>query len=687
MKKRLTAIFLAAAMACGGAPAMAADGGMEAALVSVKSRIDIPAELDIFNSSTYTDDNKTTYSFTWRDAGYKANVSVAADGDGHITAYDYYSNSLYDGQDAVVYKTREEYFEAAESFIKKAAPELFRDEDDRLVRTESSGAIRDNTASFGFVRQRDGVPVVGNTANVTVRYVGGGFAVTYCNIRWDYKTGFENAEGSGVIEPGAYYDRFPLEQVYRKPVKYYRSADAGEDKAELIYRFKNYTAGYMSVYSRAAVEPDDNAIYDRGYASAGGGGGANAKEEAADLTPEERAEVDSVAGLKPAEDITASVSAMAVFGAIPAADSFSKRIYKQNDKYYVGLSYSDYKNLIEKTGKPASVYITADGQTGELLRFSSYYYSGDHDAQYSKEEHSAAEDKINAFLTAQFSGKLAACGEPEISGNNTIIITYPRLVNGVRYVNNYLSAEYTMQNGLMTGFSQEWDDDTTGFTDPAAAIEYEAAVSKMEEYAPVHTVYLKTGGKFRLCCTSDGANTEIDAVSGDKLKPRYGTAEPEVYEYTDISGHWAEQYIKAVAQYGAGLPGTEFRPDTAITQSELLKMLTAARYYGSTDEDAMYESAQDIIPADEKAPDGEVLREDAFVYMIRLMGYARIASMDIFVPGFADGTDISPEKAGALAILRGYGIVQGDDVSVRPKAALTRAEAAALLYNYLTTEK
>lgn len=685
--KRITALLLTAAVVCGSVPALAADSGMEAALVSVKSRIDIPAELTAFDSSAYTNDGETTYSFTWRDAEYSGSISVTADEAGHILSFDRYSDALYEGQDTVVYKTREEYFAAAESFIKKAASELFEDEYDCLMRAESNTVIRNNSARFDFERQMNGVPVVGNTASVAVIYSNGSFTVTDCHIRWDYKTEV-SAEGGADISAADYYNRFPLEMVYRKPVKYYRSTDTDEDKAELIYRFKNNNAGYMSVYTRDEVEPDSDAIYGRGYASAGGGGSANAKDEAAvELTPAERAEVENVAGLKSAADITAGINAMGVFGAIPAADSFTKRIYKQNDKYYVGLSYSDYNNIMENTNKPASVYITSDGQTGELMRFSSYYYKTDYDAQYSEDEQNAARDKINAFLAAQFGGKLAACGEPQQGGYGSVMITYPRLVNGVRYVNNYLSAEYDLENGIMTGFSQEWDDDTNSFTDPASAISDTAAIGKMEEYAPVHLVYLKTGGEFRLCYTSDGANTEIDAVSGDRIKPRYGADDPKSYEYTDISGHWAEKYINAVSQYGAGLPGTEFLPDNKITQSELLRMLAAARSYGYYDEEALYRNARDIIPEAEQAPESEVSREDAFVYIIRLMGFSRIASMDIFVPGFTDGTDVAPDKAGALAILRGYGIVEGDNDSVRPKDTLTRAEAAALIYNYLTTEK
>ena len=241
----------------------------------------------------------------------------------------------------------------------------------------------------------------------------------------------------------------------------------------------------------------------------------------------------------------------------------------------------------------------------------------------------------------------------------------------------------------MTDFDQEWDDDTSQFTDPKSALDTAAATAKMEEYAPVHKAFVKSGDKFKLCYTSDGAYTELNAVTGDRIKP-YGYDAPKAYSYTDISGHWAEDMIKAVAQAGAGLPGSEFLPDSEITQEELLRMLSATGYYYSiySDTDELYENAKDIITEAEKAPDSPVLREDSFVYIARLMGFGKLAAMsDIFAPGFNDGTDVSPEKTGALAILRGYGIVRGDAGAVRPKSTLTRAEAASLIYRYLTTEK
>ena len=683
MKKQITAILAAVALAAGSVPALAEDSAMENALISVKSRVDIPQELSRFQSSTYSYEDGTHYNFEWIDPETNARISVSADEEGRVSFYHYFSPDI-PVSGTYVYKPRADYFEAAEAFLKKAAPEMFKD-DDRLVDTAREDVIV-NGAQFWFERRKSGIPVEGNRAIVTVKYFNDNFYVTDCSIDIDYSTVFMAAEEMNVFEPVVYYDEFPLELVYRKPIKYYRSGDDMNEAPELVYRFKDYNAGYVSVYTGKEIKADEQWANDRGFASAGG-----TKEEnsAADkLSPEERAELDNVKGLKSTGEIIKSISEMEVFGTIPSPDKFMRGIYKESGKYIVSLDYSNYTGYDKKNPQePIDIYIRADGMTGELLSFYSYYYDTDHDENYTDDQYKEGLEKIRTFLEKEFGAKLSECAEQETEPGYSADLKYSRLINAIKYDNNYLKAEYDLGTGLISSFSQEWDDDVAGFADPSAAIDEASARSKMEELAPVHTVYVKSGDAFRLCYTSDGAYTEIDAVTGEKIKPPYTVDDPREYVYSDISGHWAEDIIKAVAQYGAGLPGTEFRPDDKITQKELLRMLTAGMYIYEDETDDLYSRAEDIIPKNEKAPNDTVLREDAFMYVARLMGFGRLATMDIFTPGFNDGADITPEKTGALAILRGYGIVKGDAGEVRPKDSLTRAEAAALMYGYLTTEK
>ncbi|MFA7637017.1 MAG: hypothetical protein WCX81_04565, partial [Monoglobales bacterium] len=67
---------------------------MEQALISVKSKIEVPSSLDIFESSMYTNNNKLTYNFYWRDKDYKSSLQIMSDSKGRITDYNYYSDSM-----------------------------------------------------------------------------------------------------------------------------------------------------------------------------------------------------------------------------------------------------------------------------------------------------------------------------------------------------------------------------------------------------------------------------------------------------------------------------------------------------------------------------------------------------------------------------------------------------------------
>ena len=229
MKKRITAAFLAAAMMMAAMPAFAADD-MESTLVTVKSRIDIPQELTEFRSGTYVNGDGTVYRFTWNDSDRNGELSVMADGEGHISSYSRYIDT--DGEKEE-FRPREEYYAAAEAFIKKAAPELFADENDRLVRSDENRVIRDNMASFGFERRINGIPVADNNASVVVRYTKGTYNVIDCNINWDYKA--QTAQESGAeISAAGYYEVFPLETVYRKPVRLYYSTDGKDEEYQHI---------------------------------------------------------------------------------------------------------------------------------------------------------------------------------------------------------------------------------------------------------------------------------------------------------------------------------------------------------------------------------------------------------------------------------------------------------------------
>jgi hypothetical protein len=185
----------------------------------------------------------------------------------------------------------------------------------------------------------------------------------------------------------------------------------------------------------------------------------------------------------------------------------------------------------------------------------------------------------------------------------------------------------------------------------------------------------------------------FDAFSGEILD---GSGKPfverKVAEYNDIDGHYAENQIAALAEYGISLPGEAFRPDEKIVQKDFLRLLVKAMgYYGDYDDDESLDDMYNqlirgkVITREEKNPEAAVTREEAVKFVVRSLGFQEVADIrGIFVTGFKDQGSISPELVGYVAIAKGLGIVGGSGGNFNPKAGLSRAEAAVMLYNYLT---
>lgn len=116
------------------------------------------------------------------------------------------------------------------------------------------------------------------------------------------------------------------------------------------------------------------------------------------------------------------------------------------------------------------------------------------------------------------------------------------------------------------------------------------------------------------------------------------TSNAEVPGFADIQGHWAQSYIEKSAQLGlvSGVTDTTFAPDRTITRQEMMVMI-----------DRVLE-----LP-------------------------------DVNGLGFTDDGDIAIWALNSAARTTGAGIFQGSGGKLLPKAAATRAEAAAVLAEVL----
>lgn len=177
--------------------------------------------------------------------------------------------------------------------------------------------------------------------------------------------------------------------------------------------------------------------------------------------------------------------------------------------------------------------------------------------------------------------------------------------------------------------------------------------------------------------------------------------------FSDVPrSHWAYEAITEMAEKGIikGYSDGKFRPDNKISRAEFAKIMIAAagieinndrnvkQTFADVDRDhwafLYVELAKNYLTGYKSGsrytykPNEAAVREDIAVALVRLMGYDRTkkANEDT-LDRFRDEDDISRALRPYIAIAVDTDLIKGfSDRTFRPQAAITRAEAAMLLY-------
>lgn len=185
-------------------------------------------------------------------------------------------------------------------------------------------------------------------------------------------------------------------------------------------------------------------------------------------------------------------------------------------------------------------------------------------------------------------------------------------------------------------------------------------------------------------------------------------------EFNDVpQNHWAYGSIMYLAELGAvsGYEDGSYRPDAPVTRGEWAKMLcttlghqpvTGMRLYAelirSGDLSADDWSAPYIIAMssyfayyrgsdglDYYLPDDGATRETVAASIVRALGYSVSKGSYPNLAGFSDAGEISDTDMPYVDAAIENGIISGyDDNTLRPDAAVTRAEAACLLQRLIS---
>lgn len=707
--KKLITLFLAAAIIASAPAALAAPQvtavqetndtsnndteAMKNAIIAVKQKVDIPEKLTEFTSSVSDTGKKVVYDFMWYEKDGEESIRVICDENGYISYI-----RFDDGKNDYTYEqklpsiSKADIELAAEEYLKKYAPETMVSENDTMKVIPAQGNIYNSSYTVQFERQHNGSAVVGDNAFVTVDISEDTPKLESISINYTYNAKFEDeAEEISGIED-AYRKLFPEELVYQKNFVYsmYRTNPDYDGEIRLVYRLKNFNNGYMSAYTGEKVEEtydNDNGVMPTERAAAdSASGGASLKNES--LSESELTELDNIASLySPAagEAFLRKIPQLKLDNSVKKNSDSLYCINREKKEYELRLNFKDEDNSRNTSAR-------FDAKRNRLTNLYNYMYSDKSIESAVKplteKEIADGEKQIDSFLNAVIKDKLAEFKKDETEQGEKYCIqnSYTRMVNDIPYISNTIRVGYDHDNKMISNYNLNYEDDAV-FADPSSRMSGDDAYALLLEKSPLKKCYVHSGDTYKLVYTMPSPE-QFDAFTGADLY-EYDSFNPISVEYDDIDGHWCADAVNELRDFGIALKGSSFNPDSEITQSDLLRLFYAGikdKSAVSYDDDTLYERCQNnkILSKEERADDAAITREQAFIYMIRLAGYEKVAQLqNIYKIEYADGDMISDGNIGYAAILSGMGILYGDGGMLRPQDKITRAEAATMIYKYM----
>lgn len=682
--------------------AFAADNtGLEKAILSVKERIGIPAEYSEFYSETHAEDNGTEYSLYWN-TPYEEytddkNITVTVNDKDDITAYSYSFGSA-DRDPGFGALTEEEIKTVAVKWLGNINPGWMAELPEDKTSSYSFGVFS-TSGRVRFDRYVNGLRFSDDGVSVTVDNRTGEVINMYAD--WTYADSVPSADKAISAEKAGelFFDGSPME------LRYIRNADS--NKAIPVYMPKD------STYKVDALTGEE--FKEFSYYSGGSGGTAAEKNAATEdaasydrgLTDAEIENLDKVEGLLPKSKLRSLAENLENTGIKSAEfkslDYYHSRVFSHDGsedeaKYTAELIYN---------GKDLNYYISLDAKTGKLLSLYSYdrvYYPD-------TEEKDGKIDYDSAFKSArEFVDKYSGCGEnvkleePADKKNrkSNYYFNFIRHEKDLPLYENNVSVSVDNNTGMIRSYSKYWDEDLE-FESADGIISVDEAKAVLLENAGMILSYEKQQGESNVVpqigmvySLSYDVPAVVDAKTGkilDYSGTEYVPGASEVVFPKDISGHYAEGKINRLIDSGVlklGEGETDFRPDDVITVKELLAFVSGLKtgyipYNESNDYIAKTARGWGILKEDNVDLDSAAERQDGAKYIVRVLGYGRIAELSgIFTTNFADDFAISDDVKGYVAIAKGLNIVGGDENGCfNPNAALTRADAAIMIYNYL----
>ena len=688
MKKFLSLVLAAALCAASAVPALADSNSekINEMLSVLKQRIGSTDEYDKFSGSVNAYGGETRYEFLWSktDGDNRSSINITMNSDGVVTSYYTYGGggNGRDGKASINRPDVGEALDAAISGFKKLNPDISEN-----VKITSDSEYRSLTGDdFGFVLQRtqNGIPVADDDGWISVS----ADAKRVVSFSLNYTTGLKFENSSKLISKedaqNSFNEKFPMKLRYTTEYK--------DDKksATLIYSPDSEYNQYISATSGEVITREY-----RRHRFGGGNMKASESMAAMDMADNGFSEaeiknldtINGLIGLDKAEKIILTSKVINANSAYKLTEHALSRDWYDEDKYTYRLEF-------ERTSGDEDYWLDAevDAKSGDILSFYISENRGNEKAKLNvKQGYEKAYAALEILAPSHFGENMDYLldGDDKDSSGNYVFFRY---VNGIEFADNSVRISVDMASGKIISYRIGYDD--IEFPSADGVISAEDAGKRLFEQVGYDVWYIPTyeddkPAEAPVVYDTDSYDLTLDAFSGEL---KYKRDSEKVGEYTDIENHYAKNAIEALAKFGIGFADSEFKPDSNITQADFVTLLNAAFndygpiviYKGISYNDIYDDAIEDgIVKEDEYSPDADVTRDLAAKMMVRALGFEEVATLDgIYVPIFAD---VSADSVGFTSILGAMGVIKGDENgNFNPSGTVTRADAAIMLYNYLS---
>lgn len=738
MKKILSLFLSVLLLMTLGVPAAAADSDGQSksdtdqrlaqVTAKVKKTLGIGDEYTSFSGDLWENELASQWELRW--SREEDSISVTATEDGKIISY-YFSENEGGTAPAIAGQLslppfpavgRDEAKKAAEAFMKKVLDASL----ESASFAESTGAAQLNGSHrFGGTILLNGLPSP-MSFSVSVRASDG-------KITRFYRDSLEESVIGSVPSGSAAASKSDAGALLKGTLSLRLEYVLGEDGKTASLRYLpgslplTNTEWFVDARSGELVNLTE--LYEQAAERGVGGASGNdsaastngtmaAPEAAADAGGLSQAELEGISkleGVLPKEDLDKEVRKTTELGL--GKYTLASAAYSLNEETgevtaRLSYTYRDDNGVWRRN-------VSCDARSGELKSvWSSAPYVENRKASISQEQ---AQEKAETFLKKlwgeEFSVSTLYNSTPfgENKWNTAHSFTYVQQEEGYCLASNCLSVSVDAADGSISGLDRQWVDNVA-FESPEGTISDSDAlqawfdhydVTLAYQYIPVkldlsredifpvsklielgYTWFYNLRLTYTLQEPAGRWYTGVDAKTGEAVSEQRGSAWK--IAYNDLSGHWAQKALEALAEYNIGWAGDSCQPDKELTQIDLIALMLSVDGYrfkpedGSADDLYRYAYSMGILTAAERDDSKVLTRGETVRILLDCAGYGSTAKLQgIFTCSYTDKDSIPADLLGYAALAQGLGIVYAGG-SFAADSAVTRAQAATMLYNYMS---